>query len=324
MKRDLLIAEVGRTTWAIEPKYGERVLGVLSRWARGEPASESDLQEARAARDSRTARTSRNPSPRGIAVLPLYGMIAPRANLVMDYSGGTSCQVFSGMLADALADDAVGQIIIDIDSPGGSVAGVPELASELMQARTQKPVIGIANHLSASAAYWLGACCSELYASPSAEIGSIGVWTAHQDLSQAYADAGVKTTLISAGKFKTEGNEFGPLDPEAKSFIQSNVDGYFRQFTTAVARGRGVPLDAVRKGMGQGRCLPADQALSEKMVDGILDFNSLVRDMQARPRNARATARASAPAGRIGADSAATRVARDAARRRRELELLSL
>jgi capsid assembly protease len=322
MKRELLIAEVGRTTWAIEPNYGERVLGVLSRWARGERASDADLQDARATRDGRAARVARSASGKGIAVLPLYGTIAPRSNLIMDYSGGTSCQVFSSLLREALSDDSVAQIIVDIDSPGGSVAGVQELASEIMQARTQKPIIGIANHLAASAAYWLGSCCSELYASPSAEVGSIGVFTAHEDISKALEDQGVNVTLIAAGRYKTEQSPYGPLDPEAKAYVQSNVDSYYRAFTTAVARGRGVSVDKVRTGMGQGRCLMADDAKAQGMVDGVLDFNSLVRDMQARPRNVKGMRPTGPSAGAFQDDKAAA--ARAAAARRRHLQLLSL
>jgi capsid assembly protease len=325
MKRELLIAEVARTTWAIEPKYGERALGVLARWARGEAASEADLEAARNTRDTRTARLSSAKGAKAIAVLPMYGAIAPRANLIMDYSGGTSCQVFSAMLQDALSDDSVGQILIDIDSPGGSVSGVPELASEIMQARTQKPVIGIADHLCASAAYWLGSCCTELYASPSAEVGSIGVYTAHQDLSQAYENEGVKTTLISAGKFKTEGHPFGPLDADAKAFMQSTVDSFYRSFTAAVARGRGIPVEKVRSGMGQGRCLVAQDALAQGMVDGITDLTSLIGDMQARPRSAGSRPRATAAligGGVAGSEELARLVA--AQRRERELRLLSL
>lgn len=313
MKRELIMAEVFRTAWAIEPAYGERVLAMLGKWSRGESASDADIEAARATRDARTARQSGSRAVRGIAVLPLYGTIAPRANLLMEYSGGTSCQLFGSLLREAVNDESVGQILIDIDSPGGNVAGVQELASEIMQARTQKPIIGIANHLAASAAYWLGSCCTELYASPSAEVGSIGVWTAHQDLSDAYAAAGVKTTLISAGKYKTEGNEFGPLAAEAKAFMQDTVDGYYRAFVAAVARGRGVSVEKVRSGMGQGRCLMADDAKAQGMVDGIISFAALVNDLQARPRSTKS-------AGSRGNAAALGRIAA----MRREIDILSL
>ena len=100
---------------------------------------------------------------------------------------------------------------------------------------------------------------------------------AHEDWSKAVADSGVDVTLISAGKFKTEGNPYGPLDADAKAFLQSRTDAYFNDFTKAVAAGRGVPIDSVRSGMGQGRVVGAAQALAEKMVDGVMPFNEVLR-----------------------------------------------
>jgi len=87
-------------------------------------------------------------------------------------------------------------------------------------------------------------------------------------------------TLISAGKYKVEGHPFGPLDPEARDFLQSRTDDYYGAFTRDVAKGRGVSVDAVRSGMGQGRVLGADQAIAEKMVDGKMTFDQVVRHMQ--------------------------------------------
>jgi capsid assembly protease len=322
MKSSLLLAEALRTAWAIEPKAGQMMIDVLTRHARGEIAPEHALEAAKAARDERATRRQPAIKGRGIMVLPLCGVIVPKANLITEYSGGTSCQLFSAALRDALADEAVAQILIDIDSPGGSVAGVQELASEIMQARTQKPVLGIANYQAASAAYWLGACCNELYVSPSGEVGSIGVWTAHQDVSQAMENEGVKTTLISAGKYKTEGNPFSPLDNEAKDFIQDSVNSYYRSFVAAVARGRGVSVDKARNGMGQGRMLTAEAAKAEGMVDGITTIGALVGDMQARPRSSKGLRAVGANAGAFGFDRTAAE--RRAAARRREIDLLEL
>ena len=187
-------------------------------------------------------------------------------------------------MRQALKDESVSQILIDIDSPGGSVYGVAELADEIISARAQKPVIAIANSLAASAAYWIGACASEFYVTPGGEVGSIGVWQAHQDYSKAMDEAGVKTTLISAGKFKVEGNPYTPLDEDAQAFMQSRVDDYYAAFTKAVAKGRGVSIAQVRDGMGQGRVLGAEAALASNMVDGIASLDDVVRKMR---RNAK-------------------------------------
>ena len=145
--------------------------------------------------------------------------------------------------------------------------------------------MAIANSLAASASYWIGCSASEFYVTPGGEVGSIGVWQAHQDYSKAMDEAGVKTTLISAGKFKVEGNPYAPLDEEAEGFMQSRVDDYYAAFTKAVAKGRGVPISQVRDGMGQGRVLGADAALASSMVDGIATFDDVVKKMR---RDARA------------------------------------
>jgi signal peptide peptidase SppA len=213
-----------------------------------------------------------------IAVIPVHGAIVQRASQINICDGGTSTQQISAALADASADDTVSQILLDIDSPGGSVYGVQELAAEIQQAK--KPVIAVANSLAASAAYWIGCAATEFYVTPGGEVGSIGVWQAHQDWSKAMEEEGVSITLISAGKFKVEGNPYQPLDAEAQSFMQSRVDDYYAAFTKGVAKGRKVGIDQVRNGMGQGRVLGADQAMSERMVDGIATFDDVVAKMQ--------------------------------------------
>jgi signal peptide peptidase SppA len=208
--------------------------------------------------------------------------------------GGTSTQAISGALREANADETISAIILDIDSPGGSVYGVDELAAEIRA--SAKPVTAIANSLAASAAYWLGTAASEFFVTPGGEVGSIGVWMAHEDWSAALAAAGVSTTLISAGEFKVEGNPYGPLPADAKAFMQSRVDDYYGAFTRAVAKGRKVGVDDVRNGMGKGRVLGAAQAKASSMVDGVMTFDDVVRHVSrsiappARQRNALASA----------------------------------
>ena len=288
MNQQLLIAEFLATPWALMPERLNAVAAVLARWSCNTPASEDVMQRIAADRSAREARRQSNQGNGGggIAVLPLYGVVTQRGNMVDDVSGpgSVSTQQFAASLRQALTDESVSQILIDIDSPGGSVYGVAELADEIISARAQKPVIAIANSLAASAAYWIGACASEFYVTPGGEVGSIGVWQAHQDYSKAMVEAGVKTTLISAGKFKVEGNPYTPLDEDAQAFMQSRVDDYYAAFTKAVAKGRGVAIAQVRDGMGQGRVLGAEAALASNMVDGIASLDDVVRKMR---RNAK-------------------------------------
>jgi len=285
MKHALLIAEFLDTPWAVKRERLALYAGVVARWSAGTPRAMEDedfgpQKSAWEARREQAARLGGN----GIAVLPLYGTIVQRAGMMTEWSGGASTQQFTQALRAALADETVGSILIDIDSPGGSVYGVQELADEILAARAQKPIVAIANSLAASAAYWIGSNASEFYVTPGGEVGSIGVWSAHEDWSRALAEAGVTTTIISAGKFKTEGNPYESLSPEARDFQQSRVNDYYGAFTRAVAKGRAVPVAQARDGMGQGRVLGADQALSEKMVDGIDTFDGVIKSMQRKLR----------------------------------------
>jgi len=284
MNPSLLVAECLTTPWALMPDRLHALASILTRWSSGISADTDTLKRIEADRAARDARrqTRSTQSTGNIAVLPLYGVITQRGNMVNDLSGpgSTSTEQFSSVLRELIADESVSQILIDIDSPGGSVYGVAELAEEIFFARSTKPVIAIANSLAASAAYWIGSAASEFYITPGGEVGSIGVWQAHQDFSRALEEAGVKTTLICAGKFKVEGNPYHPLDPDAQAFMQSRVDDYYAAFTKAVARGRGVPIGEVRDGMGQGRVFGAEAALSQRMVDGIATFDDVLKKMR--------------------------------------------
>ena len=289
IKNQLLVAEFLATPWALMPERLSALATVISRWSQGTPASDAamfQVQTDRVLRDTRR-QTSAAISGGGIAVIPIYGVITQRGNMVDDVSGPgmVSTQIVTQMLRQAVADDAVSQILLDIDSPGGSVYGVSELGDAILSARARKPVVAIANSLAASAAYWIGSQAGEFYVTSGGEVGSIGVWQAHFDYSQAFAAEGVTPTLISAGKYKAEGNPYAPLDEQALGFMQSRVDDYYASFTKAVARGRGVPIAQVRDGMGQGRVLGADAALAENMVDGIASFDEVVQKMRrdARP-----------------------------------------
>lgn len=293
MNKQLLLSEFLTTPWALMPERLQAMSGILTRWSAGEPPSDETLFQVntdRVLRDTRKQMAAASTGS-GIAVLPLYGVVTQRGNMVDDISGpgSSSTQQFTSVLRQMLADDTVGQILIDIDSPGGSVYGVSELASEIIKARAQKPVIAVANSLAASAAYWIGCSASEFYVTPGGEVGSIGVWQAHFDYSKALEEDGVKPTLISAGKFKVEGNPYVPLDEQAQAFMQSRVDDYYNAFVEAVAIGRGVSINDVKTGMGEGRVLGADAAMAQNMVDGIATFDDVLTKMQASARSNRPT-----------------------------------
>lgn len=220
------------------------------------------------------------------AVIPIVGTIIPRGGMFTDSSGAVSVQSITAKFRAALRDPDIGAIVFDVDSPGGQVGGVEELAREIYDARGQKPIKAVVNSLAASAAYWIASAADEMIVTPSGQAGSIGVFAMHEDVSAYMEREGVKVNLISAGKFKTEGNPFEPLTDEARAAMQDMVNGYYDLFVQAVARNRGVNVADVRGGFGEGRVVAAKQAVNLGMADRVGTFDSVIsRQTGARRRS---------------------------------------
>ncbi len=214
-----------------------------------------------------------------VGVLDLFGVLSQRMDMMTQISGGTSTQRFGQEFDSLMADKMVRSILLVIDSPGGSVFGTQELAQKIFDARGQKKVVAVADALAASAAYWIGCQAAEFYVTPSGQVGSIGVVASHQDTSKADEAAGIKETLIHAGKYKTEGSPTQPLSAEGAETIQTMVNGYYASFVKAVSRGRGVSEAAVEKSYGQGRMKAAADARAVGMVDGIATVETVLARM---------------------------------------------
>lgn len=222
-----------------------------------------------------------------VAVLQLFGPIVHRANDIEVLFGGTSTEAF-GRVFDAMVENpSIGAIILDVDSPGGTISGVPELSRKIFEARGKKPIIAVANAVAASAAFWIASSADQLVITPSGFIGSVGVWIMHQDLSSMAEKLGIKVTYISAGKFKVEGNFFEPLGDEARKHLQSRVDDIHDEFVGALSRNRSVSRSKVLKGFGEGRTFGAEQALAAGMVDKIETMGNVIARLVGRGRKGR-------------------------------------
>ena len=291
-----LLVALESSIWALEPTHLSNMAAVLRRWSTGAQATPEVMAEVHAAQAARKAKTSQTLGG-GIAVLSLGGIIAPKSSAVDEISGGgtTSLQLFGQAFDEAVADNSIGAVILLFDTPGGSVVMTPETAAKVMQARNSKPIYGYVEGLCASAGYWIASACTELYATPSASIGSIGVYTSHVDASAAMEKEGYKEEFISAGTYKVEGNSNGPLAPEGRAFIQTQIDSFYAMFTSAVAKGRNVPIATVRGGYGQGRCLLAADALAEGMINGTCSFDEVVNKARKAIKTSRTSAELIAP-----------------------------
>lgn len=257
--------------WAITRPMLSIVAGILGRHLAGETRAD----EAQIVPRERAQAVVR-PEGRGVAVIPVHGVLAPRVNLLSEFSGGATFESLGEQLATAVAAPEVGTIVLDIDSPGGTASGATEFARQVLAARAKKPVIAQAQFTMCSAAYWIGACATEVVAAPSAHVGSIGVYTIHNDLSEALAQVGVKRTYIAAGKFKVDGNETEPLSAETRARLQAMVDEAYALFVADVARGRGVTPAAVRGGFGLGGVVTAAQAQDLGLVDRVATLDETI------------------------------------------------
>lgn len=205
-----------------------------------------------------------------VAVIPVYGVLANKMDAISAMSGGTSYAGIRKALYGALSNEDVKAVVLDIDSPGGSVPGTEELATEIRRLRGgEKPIIAQVNSLAASAAYWIASSADEIVVTPSGRAGSIGVYTAHDDVSAALEKRGIKRTYISAGKYKVEGNETEPLGKDALAHIQDSVNRSYNRFVAAVAEGRGTTVGKVEDGYGQGRVFYAEALMDRGMVDRV-------------------------------------------------------
>lgn len=248
--------------WAILPEKLAAIAEFLELKASGAVLSDEEI-EARVGRPRKaTRRVAGN-----VAVLPLLGVMGQRMNMMLDMSGGTSTDIFGQWFDSAMADKSVGAVVLDIDSPGGSVFGLEALSKKIFEARGKKPIIAVANSLAASAAYYVGTAADELVMSPGALVGSVGTVAMHTDISARDEKEGFKTTLISAGEHKTEGNPFEPLTTDARGDFQAKVDMYYEQFTSDVARNRGTTKAMVKRHFGGGRVYGTTEARNRNMAD---------------------------------------------------------
>jgi signal peptide peptidase SppA len=219
----------------------------------------------------------------GVAVISVEGVLAKRANLFMDISGGTSMQLLERDINAAMEDPDVKSLLFYIDSPGGTVDGTQELANHIHSLRGRKPMISYAESLMGSAAYWIGSAADEIVMSgDTTQIGSIGVVATHIDVSKAEERMGYKTTEIVAGKFKRIASQYAPLSEEGKATIQDIVDHVYSIFVRDVANNRGVNEEKVLSDMADGRIFLGQKAIKAGLVDRMETLDGTIGRMSKR------------------------------------------
>ena len=272
------LLDVITAPWAIEPAKLLEIQAIYATHLRGQKIDIAGV-EARIGRP-----LANEPKPYevidGVAVLPVEGVMAKRANMFMQISGGISMEIAARDLQNAVDDPSVHSIILAIDSPGGTVDGTQTFANAITAARAFKPVVALASGTMASAAYWAGSAAQAVYiVDGTTAVGSIGVVATHRDMSGAEAIAGVKTTEVYAGQYKRIASAYEPLSKAGRQSIQDQVDYTYALFVGAVAQQRGVSEEKVLKDMADGRVFMGQQAIDAGLVDGVSTLGDLVKQL---------------------------------------------
>lgn len=287
--------------WAIHEPVLANFSEIVMRHVEGVKLSADEIKAAVQAASPNGVKTSPDYYvANGVAVIPIYGVISKYSAGVNSISQpqGTSMQAIREDLRAALSDPAVNAILLDVESAGGSTDGLAELADEIRA--SSKPVTAFANGIMASAAYWLGAQASEVVSSPSAIVGSIGVFSVVRDSSRAAENAGFRVMVVKAGEMKGGGTPGAPVTDAQLTEVQRIVNAHYSMFIDAVAKGRKIPADSARA-LGDGRIHVGAAAQQLGLVDKLETFEKTLARLQATAT--KSPAKAGAKKGERGMDA---------------------
>lgn len=213
----------------------------------------------------------------GIGVVAIEGPILRKPDLFARvFFGATSSEDITAAMREAGEREDIQAVFLDIDSPGGTVAGTPELAAAVASLNAKKPVYAFSSGLMCSAAYWVASQARAIYATPSAQIGSIGVVQAVIDNSAALDRAGLKVEVFSVGKYKAMGAPGTPLNDDQRELISSNLAEIARDFHAAVlAKGRAIPAEAM-----EGQTFSGKQAQRHNLAGMVADRAEAMRRLR--------------------------------------------
>lgn len=279
--------------WAILPTKLEAISAAFELRLQGQQLSEDEVNMIAGASSPRGQERPAHQVGKHIAVLPLFGVLTQHGS-GMRGSGAVTIESFAKDFRRALADPEVGSILIEVNSPGGSVYGTQELADLIYASRPQKNIVSVVNSMAASGAYWIASAAHEIAITPGGEVGSIGVVTMHVDVSRLEEQMGVKTTLVAIPPKKVQGHPYEPLSSEALADIDAKQQAIYTRFVEAVARHRGVKASRVRGGFGQGGMVLAQQAVEEEMADRVATLDQVLAQIAGGKRSGKSARNANA------------------------------
>lgn len=256
--------------WAMEPNAFERLREMVS-------ATSPD----RLAAAAQSAAGGSHPGYRvdgGVAIVPFAGVVTKQSSIWSEIFGGAAVTTKTrGVLAEAVADPGVNSILMLIDSPGGTINGVADLAADVRAANKVKPVTAYAEDMMASAAYWIGSQAGRLVGNATASVGSIGVFSTVPDISRLAKNLGIDVNVVKSVPGKGAGTMGAPVTEAQLAEVQRMVDAVHAQFVTDVSAGRGRDMNAV----ADGRIHMGQDAVACGLLDAVESLPATIASMQA-------------------------------------------
>ncbi len=209
-----------------------------------------------------------------VAIIPLYGVISQGSS---SHSWERGSQQIAKRIKTLADKKEVKAIVLDINSPGGSVGSVQEIYSAIKRAKaeTRKPFIARFGEVSASGGYYVASACDLIVAQPGTITGSIGVIFSVSNFDSLMKKVGMKNDTIKSGKFKDIGSPTRDMTPEERKLLQGLIDDSYEQFVTAVSDGRKMSVEAVKK-LADGRIYSGHQAKENGLVDKLGDLQDAI------------------------------------------------
>lgn len=204
-----------------------------------------------------------------VAIIPVEGPLTKARSSL----GGGSTLDIQRAVRMAGNDKDVQSLLLQIDSPGGHVAGIAAAANEIQRVAEKKPIHAHIDDLGASAAYWLASQAHSITANATAEVGSIGTMAAVYDESKRFDRLGIQVHVLSTGPYKGLGAQGTEITDKALEYLQARVDDINTHFLAAVQRGRKTLTAAQVKQVADGRVHIAEKAQALGLIDGVASFD---------------------------------------------------
>lgn len=283
-----ILARLRRTIWASTPQTVEAVRDLIAAAMEGRLDTDLDPASAIVPRSAQAAAMFGEQAAEGgevqpyaiqgtTAIVPVFGVIGKHLSQMEIFCGGLDVDALCSAVGAASFDDSVDQIVLWINSPGGTVTGVPEAADYIRRVSSDTPLYAYTDGQMCSAAYWLASGCEQIFAAPSADVGSVGVYLSWINQEQALENAGLKLELIKAGDFKAMGHPLKSLTEAEAAKLQEEVDQIWAQFKAAATSRRAIDESAM-----QGHTVKFSEQLTTGLVDAQYNrLGDLLADLEA-------------------------------------------